>query len=295
MFAPLLPLLLLGADPDDGLAKKMFPIYTKEAMEYTVAIESDPKKSLELKKEPIFEWSSPGSPHRYQGVIFLWLREGRPAAIGNFFSHDHERPTGRKLMHELLALDSKKLLVSRPPEALNEWKPRTGLERKLLTDAPAPAATPELRLIQMRNLAKEFSGYEIEDKKKRVELRLLPSPLYRYPIAKTGVIDGALFALVSETGTDPEVILLIEARESDGKTSWEYALGRQSDRSLYVHRKDKEIWNMVRDEVNTFNNDAQHLYRNYADKIVSEEGKLIARMRVTENAPYGQVVPAPEK
>lgn len=76
---------------------------------------------------------------------------------------------------------------------------------------------------------------------------------------------------------------------------WEFALGRMSDRSLYVQRKDKEIWTMIRNETNTFNNDAQHLYRNYPDKIVSTEGKLIARMRATEKSPYGQIVPVPEK
>ncbi len=296
MFALLLPLLLVVANHDDGLAKKMLPVYAKEAQAYSIAIETEPKKSLELKKEPIFEWSSPSSPQRHQGVIFLWLRDGRPAALGNIFSHDHDRPAGRKIWHELHALDPKKLVVTRPDEALNQWSPETGLERKGLTDAPVPGATPELRSIQIKKLAAEFTGYEIEDSKKRVELRLLPTPLYRYPTAKTGVLDGALFALVSEVaGTDPEVLLLIEARESEGKVQWEYALGRLSDRSLYVQRKEKEIWSMVRSETNTFINDAHHLYRNYADKVVSMDGELLAWVRTTEKSPYGEVVPLVKK
>ncbi|HEV3385387.1 MAG TPA: hypothetical protein VG097_11280 [Gemmata sp.] len=295
MFALALPFLLVGADSDDGLAKKMLPIYTREASDYSIAVETAPDKPLELRKEPIFEWSSPGSPKRYQGVIFLWLREGRPAAIGNIFSMDRDKPDGRMIMHELHALDSKKLVATRPAESLNEWKPQTGLERKGLPDAPVPAVAPETRLIQMKKLAAEFSGYEIDSGKKRWELRLLPTPLYRYPASKSGAIDGALFALVSETGTDPEVLLLIEAREFEGKVLWEFALGRMSDRSLYVQRKEKEIWTMIRNETNTFNNDAPHLYRNYADKVVSLEGKLLARMRVTEKYPYGQVVRVGEK
>ena len=42
-------------------------------------------------------------------------------------------------MHEFHALDPEKLLVTRPKDALNEWKPEAGLARKELTDAPAPA------------------------------------------------------------------------------------------------------------------------------------------------------------
>src|ERR1700722_1793746 len=48
-----------------------------------------------------------------------------------------DKPDGRMIMHELHALDSKKLVVTRPAESLNEWKPQTGLERKGLPDAPA--------------------------------------------------------------------------------------------------------------------------------------------------------------
>src|SRR5206468_6693782 len=55
----LLALLLLAADPTDGLAKKMLPIYLKEAEAYALAVESAPKKALELKREPVFEWSNP--------------------------------------------------------------------------------------------------------------------------------------------------------------------------------------------------------------------------------------------
>src|SRR5262249_4224919 len=160
-----------------------------------------------------------------------------------------------------------KLLVSRPnsPEALNEWKPQAGLERKELPDAGVPAATAAARLVQMKRLAQDFTGHEGDSEAKRWELRLLPAPLYPYPEAKSGATDGALFALVSEAGTDPEALLLIEAREEGGKTRWEYACGRFTDRSVYVHRKDREIWSSVRSETNTFLHDPLHLYRTYAD------------------------------
>jgi hypothetical protein len=295
MFILSLLLLVPGADePVESLAKKMRPVYDREAAEYSLAVESAPKKALEFKKEPIFEWSNPVRAGLQQGAIFLWLRDGRPAAIGDFFSEPEDKFKGRRVIHELHALDTEKLIVTRPKGALNEWKPKAGLERKELTDAPAPAATAGARLIQMKKLAAEFTGYETEEKK-RWELRMLPAPLYRYPEAKNGVIDGALFAMVSTEAPDPEVLLVIEVRAEKDKTRWEYACGRFSDRSLYVLRNDKEVWSMVRSDTNTFNNDPQHLFRLYADKIVDQEGKLLARYRVTEKAWWGEVVPLEEK
>jgi hypothetical protein len=294
MLALSLTVLMVAADPDDGLAKKMLPIYVKEASEYAIAVESAPKQALELKKEPVFEWSNPVRSGLQQGVVFLWLRDGRPAALGSIFSQPAQLP-GRRVFHEFHALDTEKLIVTRP-NALNEWTPQAGLERKELPDAGAPATTAAARFVQMRKLAQEFSGYETDSgEDKRWDLRLLPAPLFRYPEAKTGVIDGALFTLVSTAGTDPEVLLLIEAREVNGKLRWEYACGRFSDRSLFVHRNDKEIWTAVRNETNVHTHDPLHTYRAYPDKVVSLEGKLLARIRVTDKNSFGEVIPVEDK
>jgi hypothetical protein len=289
-----LALLAVAADPDDGLAQKMLPIYVKEASEYSIAVESEPGRVLDLKKEPVFEWSNPVRSGVQQGVVFLWLRDGRPSALGCIFSQPATRFPGRRVFHEFHALDTEKLLVNRP-NALNEWKPQAGLERKELADAGAPATAAGARLVQMRRLAQEFTGYETDNEGKRWDLRLLPAPLYRYPKTRSGVLDGALFTLVTTAGTDPEVLLLLEAREAGGKLRWEYACGRFSDRSLYVQRKDKEIWTSVRNEANVHTHDPLHLYRAYADKVVSLEGKLLARIRVTDQNSFGDVIPVEDK
>src|SRR5436190_6063121 len=166
---------LAAADPDDGLAKKMLPVYVKEAADYSIAVESDPKRALELKKEPVFEWANPAREGVQQGAVFLWLRDGRPAALGCFFSAPRPKWDGRAVIHELHALDAEKLTVTRPKDALHQWKPEAGLERKELADAPAPADTAAGRLLQMKKLAAEFAGHSVDRDKKRWELRLLPT------------------------------------------------------------------------------------------------------------------------
>jgi hypothetical protein len=281
-------LALAAADPDDSLSRKMLPIYQKEAEAYSLAVESAPDRPLELKREPIFEWSNPIRNEVQQGVLFLWLHDGRPAALACIFSHPDRKFNGRHINHELHALDPEKLVVTR--DEYNQWKPEAGLARSELPDAGTPAAAPAARLLQMRRLAQEFGGHEIDKEGKRWELRLLPTPMYRYPAARTGVVDGALFALMSNAGTDPEVLLLIEAREDGGKLRWEYALGRFSDLELRVQRKGQEVFASVPGPANPFTHGPLHLYRFYPEKVVTLEGKVLARIRQTPRG--NQVIPA---
>src|SRR5581483_375701 len=98
-------------------------------------------------------------------------------------SHPHEKLPGRQIMHELHALDSEKLIVKR--NEFNQWHPQAGLARIEMTDAGTPALTAAARLLQMRRLAQEFTGHSVDRDGKRWELRLLPTPLFRYPTAKT--------------------------------------------------------------------------------------------------------------
>jgi len=286
-----LMLLLAGADPDDGLAKKMLPIYRKDAETYSLTVESAPKQALEFKKEPLFEWLNPARSAQ-QGTLFLWLRDGRPAALVCIFSSSDDTLPGRRIMHEFHALDPEKLIVTR--NEYNEWKPRAGLARKELTGSAPPATTPSARRRQMRQLAQEFSGYSVDRDGKRWELRLLPTPLYRYPVAKSGVVDGALFALMSSAGTDPEVLLLIEAKMEDGKLRWEYACGRFSDWELHVQRKNTEVFSSIPSDTNPFFNDPLHLYRIYPVKVVTPDGKLLARFRSSSTNPW-EVIPVEDK
>ena len=115
----------------------MLPIYVKEAETYSIAVESAPKKALELKKEPVFEWLNPARKRRSRAPSSCGCATAGPRRSACVFSHPHAQAPGRQVMHELHALDPEKLLVKR--DEYNEWKPEAGLARKELPDAPAPA------------------------------------------------------------------------------------------------------------------------------------------------------------
>ena len=289
-------LLVPGADDSvETLAKKMRPIYVQEASDYTIAVESAPKKALELKKEPVFEWSNPTREGLQQGVVFIWLRDGRPAAIGSIFSQPHDKPAGRQIMHEFHLLD---------PEKADRHPPEGRAERVEAAGRVASEGTGRSAYGTRRDCWHAFDSDEearrglhrLHQRSGKESLGLtpsLPTPLYRYPAAKTGVIDGALFTLVSSAGTDPEVA----GSHRSTRGSW-----RESEVGIRLRpvlrpvtftfsRNDKEIWSSVRDTTNGFNNDPQHLYRLYADKVVNLEGKMLARVKVTDKAWWGEVVP----
>ena len=107
---------------------------------------------------------------------------------------------------------------------------------------PAPEATARGRTRQMRELAREFTAHTVDDREVRWQLRLLSRPLYRYEMPGSDLIDGAIFAFVSDAGTDPEIILFLEAVKDGAKETWRCRTVRLSISSLYVQYKGKEVW-----------------------------------------------------
>ena len=92
----------------------------------------------------------------------------------------------------------------------------------------------------MRELAKDFTGREELYEETERDMRLLSQPLYRYDGSEAPLIDGGLFAFVQ--GTDPETLLLIEARRVDGKPRWEYGLARMNHVAMRVSHRGQPVW-----------------------------------------------------
>src|SRR5262249_6759307 len=117
-----------------------------------------------------------------------------------------------------------------------------GLRFVDVPEAPAPADTEAQRLVQLKQLAKEFAGSKKTARGRETEVRLLPQPIHRYAAPKQGILGGGLFAFVE--GTDPEIFLLIEARgESADKARWQFAATRMvSTEEVRLRHRDREVW-----------------------------------------------------
>ena len=225
-----------GADELDLPA--IAELHFKEATGYSMTVEGAPQP-LELLKLPIFKWQNLTGEGGQLGAIYIWTRDGRPEVIGSIFSQAEQ--SQRNVIHEFHTLAQSKLTVDGPKNVKRRWVPQGTLEMKPLERAPEVAETAVKRLSQMRSLASEFSAYTQNDKN-RIELRLATKPLIRYQPTRSDILDGALFAMLSSAaGTDPEVLLMIEARHADPKTSdwtWHVGIARFTERELVVLRND---------------------------------------------------------
>jgi hypothetical protein len=275
--ASLLGLALVSAVVDDPPAPKgarsrserLLTLHAGEAATYAIYRDAARTQPLELRREPVYRWSNPTRSGGQEGDIFLWTFRGRPEVVASIFSHPREGRRERRLCHELHSLSEAVLVVDR--DSPNRWEPKAaGVDLKPVPGAPGPAASPAQRGAQIRALARDFSGRSLSDANQAWDLRLLPRPLYRYEGTGPEVLDGAVFALVSSAGTDPEIILLIEARQTPEGPRWLYGAARFSDMSLWLKHKDAEVWSAIRGPENTFDHDARHRFRFYQDRIVPE-------------------------
>ncbi len=222
--------------------KKWNAFYAQTAADYVITRSQDGGQKLELTPEAVLHWSNPVRGGETNGSVFVWTHEGRAELVGTIFSHLAAGDPNQKLIaHSFQSLSHEPLAGNRPG-APGAWSLEgAGIQPRPIPSAPPPAKTPAVRLSQMRDLAREFSATTVLQGIEQ-ELRLLTQPIHRNAKSVGDVLDGALFTFV--TGTDPELMLVIEARPADGSDSpiWHYAAGRFTDLTLTLRHKKIELW-----------------------------------------------------
>ncbi len=197
--------------------------------------------SPRLRAEPIFRYDDP--PRGIQdATLWVWEADGRPVAAMKVERYPSQPPRARWV--EGLVTLGDGMVSASWPDGL-KWEARaSGADRRAIPAAPAPAATASARLAQMKALARRFEAYEVDGPKRgRLQLRLLATPIHRFAGAGHGLIDGAVFVLAY--GTNPEVLLIVEARRGDsGGASWSYRLARLGGAEASASLDGKEVWSV---------------------------------------------------
>jgi hypothetical protein len=224
-----------GAD-DPGA--KWQRVFRDMAGDYDIVAHDETARKFTLRSAPLLRWSQ---PERIAdgGAVYVWLDEGRPAVIGTMFAWPFN---GKPVVaHEMHALTLGPMRASYQGREVWTLQKRA-LDFNPVPGAEAPANTATKRLAQIRTLGREFAASSINGETAREsELRLLAQPLYRYELKDhPDLQDGAILSFVQ--GTDPEILMILEARRDGSDTFWQYALARFSDRGLVVKYKDKEVW-----------------------------------------------------
>jgi hypothetical protein len=198
--------------------------------------------TFRLVPQPVLRWRNVVRGQEGEAMLVVWSHNGRPAAMASIY------PWQGKMLHEFDSLSREKKLIARDKDRVI-WSPKTaGLEFKDVPNAPSPAKTHPERLRQMKLIAGRFkatmTGWQADDTDQE-ELRLLPRPLYRYDLKNAkdpdpNLLDGALFAYVQ--GTDPEVVLILEAIGTAEKSAWQYAFARATSGGLEVKLGREVVW-----------------------------------------------------
>jgi len=268
-----LPLLLALAQGESEAARtqreRLLKLHLGDALEYTIYRDASQKEKLEFRREPVYVWTNPVRASQQDGVVFIWTSRGRPEAIGTIFSSVGSGKRG--VNHEFHSLSLSTLDVTRRGTHDALWRPASpGIELTPIEGAPPPARSAAQRLAQMRAMAREFSAATRDAQDKRWELRLLSQPLYRYESTDPEVVDGALFAFVTSAGTDPEALLVIEARQSPrgGMPVWYRGLARFTDLDLSVRYKGKEVFSAPIGNIQQMYPKQQ--YRLFTDRVIPD-------------------------
>ncbi len=234
-----------GAEPPEKQDPSEEPKRLNELIEsavtwYDVFPAADSTTSLA--PQPVLRWRNVARGQEGEAIMVTWSHNGRPVAVASIY------PWEGQMLHEFDSLSREANLIARDKDRVI-WSPKTaGVDFKEVPAALKPAKTPAERLRQMKAIAGRFkatmTGWQGDDKD-REELRLLPRALYRYDLknarnADPDLFDGALFAYVQ--GTDPEVVLVLEASGKAEKSTWQYAFVRATSGGLEVKLENQVVW-----------------------------------------------------
>lgn len=193
---------------------------------------SDP---MTVSEEPLLRFTNAVSGLK-AGGFYVWTdRTGEPRVAAQIFLTREDR-----WMHEFQSLSTTPLQAAYNQAIV--WSPtRAGIEWKPVPATGPPADSPVKRLVQMREIAKRFSASdEFEGKPTSDELRLLTKPLVRFGAEGKPVLDGALFTLAH--GTDPELLILLSARQEGPNYAWHYALAPMTGYALRASLDQQPVW-----------------------------------------------------
>ena len=232
-----------GAGDDDAKAEearraRQLDKMKRSAAQYTLCVDGDRRHSFKFVESTVLRWTNPVAGAK-DGTVFLWTRGGRPQAALQLYTYDDDH-----FNHEWQSLADGRLTAERAGEVT--WNPiEPGIRFEVLPDFEAPAASAPARLRQMKSIAAKFSfvftGFG--QSPTAVELRLLPQPLYRYEQSNDPQrFDGALFAFVQ--GTDPQGLLVVEARGEGAKQRWHYGIARMASGSVTARLGDREVFSV---------------------------------------------------
>ncbi len=197
-------------------------------------------------------------------TVWAWGQAGRPAAMASLEEAGLEIVS---LVDHPVTLTGKSGLKWTAAKSEIVWKE--------VPKAPAPATSVPLRTRQMKEISKRFSAVgHYGNGSGDEQLRLLERNLHRYSDPDKQIVDGAIFAFAA--GTNPEVIVLIECRESaEQRLQWYYGVTRLSAGGLEAKLDGRDAWKC--EGISSWNPKAPYWSSQFGKEDTVPESDLLPR------------------
>ncbi len=203
----------------------------------------DQRERIELRADPLLRYSD--QPRGFvDATLWCWKAEGRPVALAKVEMLVTAARTPL-WMHCVASLDDRPIDVAMGSVRYLSTR-KAGFELRMVPRAPVAEAKPAARQRQMKELVKRFAATihaKHRDKQELVpqEMRLLPSPVYRYSGEESGIVDGVIFAFTTN-GTNPDVLIVIELRSAkDSPPEWMYGIVNMTAADVQLRLDDAEV------------------------------------------------------
>jgi hypothetical protein len=179
-----------------------------------------------------------------RGFLWGWGGKGRPLAVIEIFQKVQPRGAWTVCMCNTSGSRVRAGRLGGPWWLEND----SDIDFKDIPSAPPVGTDVSLRQRQLKQLAQNFTAYEIWlPNDTRYDLRRLDRPLHSYRDEDAGIVEGGLFTFAN--GTNPEILLFIEARQGKApgsKPVWQFGVGRSAAAELHLEYQGKEVYSAPR-------------------------------------------------
>lgn len=204
----------------------------------------DERERVELCSEPLLRYSD--QPRGFfDATVWCWKSDGRPVALAKV-EMAVAADNSRFWMNCMASLDDGPINMTLGGiRALSTYKPGFDLQR--VPHGPIPETTAPARLRQMKELISRFAATIHSKHRDNAELvpeemRLLPSPQYRYADEKQHIQDGVIFAMTTN-GTNPALMIVIELRLGERDShEWKYGIVNMTADNVQLRLYEVEVW-----------------------------------------------------
>ncbi|HWB09835.1 MAG TPA: hypothetical protein VG826_11435 [Pirellulales bacterium] len=196
------------------------------------------ERKPQLLEAPVFRYDD--QPRRFlDATMWVWTDGGRPVAFEKIEAMDRGRPQWATLFTSV----SEGLLTVQWDESREYRSTSPGVDFRPLPSAPDVPARSSAQRLAAREVVRGFSARILTDvgPDKTEEMRLLPAPIFEYTDPETKQFRGAIFGLTTG-GTNPDVLILLEPRESGAKSVWNYSVTRMTTCGVTLRYGEATVW-----------------------------------------------------